>query len=226
MRLGRALIGGLVLVALLPQAAFAQGPLYGGVDVGVIIPQGMSARLSGAITGNGHLSLNAAGAVAGVVGYDLTDRLSAEGELGWSLYDPSKLSGSLTSGGAALPDLALNGDFNTVFALANALYRPWGRLGRFTPYLGGGIGLAYRDWSITTQPNAAASLSLKGTAVDFAADAVLGLDYAVTPRFSLGGRYRFLWIDSDGGSVSGGGVTLTHGNTYAHLLTATLTYRF
>ena len=226
MSLGRALIGGLLLVALLPQAALAQGPLYGGVDVGVIIPQDMTARASGAIAGTGHLSLNAAGAVAGVVGYDLSDRLSAEGELGWSLYDPFKLSGSFTSGGAALPDLALNGDFNTVFALANALYRPWGRLGRFSPYLGGGIGLVYRDWSITTQPNAARSLSLTGNAVDFAADAVLGLDYAVTDRFSLGGRYRFLWIDSDGGSLSGGGVTLTHGNVYAHLLTATLTYRF
>ncbi len=226
MSLDRAPIGVLLLFALLPRAALAQGPLYGGVDVGVIIPQDMSARLSGAIAGTGHLSLNAAGAVVGVVGYDLGDRLSAEGEVGWSLYDPFKLSGGLSSGGAALPDLALNGDFNTVFALANALYRPWSRLGRFAPYLGGGIGFAYRDWSITTQPGAAAALSLKGNALDFAADAVLGLDYAVTDRFSLGGRYRFLWIDSDGGSLSGGGVTLTHGNVYAHLLTATLTYRF
>src|SRR5689334_10244449 len=105
MSLGRALIGGVLFLALLPPAARAQGPLYGGVDVGVIIPDEMSARLSGAIEGTGHLSLNAAGAVAGVVGYDLSDRLSAEGELGWSLYDPFKLSGSLTSGGAALPDL-------------------------------------------------------------------------------------------------------------------------
>ena len=226
MSLPRPLAGVVLLLALSSRAALAQGPLYGGVDVGVIIPQDMSAHLSGAIAGSGHLSLNAAGAVAGVVGYDLGDRLSAEGALGWSLYDPSKLSGSLTGGGAALPDLALNGDFNTVLALADALYRPCGRLGRFAPYLGGGIGFAYRDWSITTQPGAAAALSLKGNALDFAADAVLGLDYAVTDRFSLGGRYRFLWIDSDGDRLGGGGVTLTHGNVYAHLLTATLTYRF
>jgi opacity protein-like surface antigen len=216
----------LFLVGLAATPAFAQRPLYGGIDVGIIIPQDMKAKLSGALAGGGDISLNPAGAVAGYLGYDFSPLWSVEGEIGWSLYDPRRLSGAMTSGGTALPALPLNGDFNTVYALATALYRPAGRLSRWSPYVGGGLGFAYRDWSMTTQQSAATTLDLHGSALNLAATAVFGVDYRLTDRWSLGGRYRFLWINSDGGTLSGGGVTLTHSDAYLQLLTATITYRF
>jgi opacity protein-like surface antigen len=216
----------IVLLGLAATPAFAQRPLYGGVDVGIIIPQDMKAKLSGALTGGGDISLNPAGAVAGYVGYDFSPLWSVEGEIGWSLFDPRQISGAVTSGGAALPALPLNGDFNTVYALATALYRPAGRLSRWSPYVGGGLGFAYRDWSMTSQQSAATTLDLHGSALNLAATAVFGVDYRVSDRWSLGGRYRFLWINSDGGTLSGGGVIRTHSDTYLHLLSATITYRF
>jgi opacity protein-like surface antigen len=200
--------------------------VYLGIDVGPIIPEGMSASLSGALAGSGRLSFNAAGAVGGFAGYRFSDRLAAEGEIAWALYDPFKLSGSFVGPGGPISSLALNGDFNTVLATANAIYRPLGGTVTFVPYLGAGLGFAWLDWSASAQPGAAFPLDVRGSAVDFAADAVAGVDYALSARLSLGGRYRYLWIDSGGGRLTGGGVTLAHGDVHAHVLTATATYRF
>ena len=199
---------------------------YAGIDVGAISPEVMSAQLTGTLAGSGRLSFNAAGAFGGFAGYNFGEHLAAEGEVAWALYDPFKLSGSFAGPGGAISSLALNGDFNTVLATANAIYRPLGTKARFAPYLGAGLGFAWLDWSVTAQPGAAFPLDVRGSAVDLAADAMAGVDFALCERLTLGGRYRFLWIDSSGGRLTGGGVTLTHGDVHAHVLTATATYRF
>lgn len=208
------------------QPMLALGKFYVGIAVGPIFPEDMSARLSGNVTGSGNLNFNAAGAVSGFAGYDLTERLAAEAEIGWTLYDPFKLSGSFVGPGGSFSSVALNGNFDTIIGLVNVLYRPLGHKARFAPYLGGGIGFANLDWSVSSQPNAAPALNVSGSAFDLAADIAAGLDYALTDNISLGGRYRYLWINSDSGTLAGGGVVLTHGNVHAHVLTATASYRF
>ncbi len=210
-----------------PRPTLDLGNLYLGVGVGPIVPQDMSAQLSGAISGSGKLSFNASGFLEGVAGYHVNEHIALEADIGWTLYDPFQLSGSFSKGGTALPStFLLNGDFNNIVALANVLYRPLGGGTGWAPYLGGGIGLADLDWSLTTRPGAAVPLGVSGHAVDLALDAEAGLDYAITDAFSVGGRYRFLWINSGGGSLAGGGVVLVHGDALAHSFLATGTYRF
>ncbi|HEX7967606.1 MAG TPA: outer membrane beta-barrel protein [Stellaceae bacterium] len=223
--IGMTATGGMAAAQDMEHPTLARDNLHVGIAVGPIFPEDMSARLSGTITGSGQLSFNPAGAVAGFAGYDLTERLAAEAEIGWTLYDPFKLSGSFVGPGGPLPSIALNGNFDTIIGLVNVLYRPLGNKGRFLPYLGAGIGFAHLDWSVSSQPNAAA-LDVSGSAFDFAADIAAGLDYALTDKLSLGGRYRYLWINSDGGTLAGGGVVLTHGDVHAHVLTANARYRF
>lgn len=209
-----------------PRAMILSDRLYVGLAVGPIIPEDVNVGLSGAITGSGKLLFNPAGFIGGFVGYNASDRLAAEFEIGWSLYDPYSLSGSFVGPGGPFVGLALDGNFDTVLGLANLLYRPLGDQGRFVPYIGAGLGFAAIDWSVTNRPGSTIALNVSGSALDFAADATLGFDYRLTDRIALGGRYRYVWINSDGGSLTGGGVFLTHGDAQAHLLTATARYRF
>jgi opacity protein-like surface antigen len=208
------------------RAMIATDRLYAGLAVGPIWSQDVSVQLTGAITGSGRLLFNPAGLIGGFAGYNVNDRLAAEFEADWSLYDPFSLSGSFVGPGGRFSGLALDGDFNTVLGMGSVVYRPLGKRGRFIPYVGAGIGFADLDWSITNRPGSAIALNVRGSAFDFAADARLGLDYALTDHVSLGGRYRLLWIDANGGTLTGGGVTLTHGDVYAHIFTATASYRF
>ena len=136
------------------------------------------------------------------------------------------MAGSFVGPGGAFSSVALNGNFDTIIGLADVVYRPLGNKARFVPYLGGGVGFAHLAWSVISQPNAAPALDVSGSTFDFAADIVAGLDYSLTDRLSLGGRYRYLWISADGGTLAGGGVVLTHGDVRAHVLAATARYRF
>jgi opacity protein-like surface antigen len=200
--------------------------LYAGIAVGPIWSQDVSVRLTGPITGAGRLLFNPAGFIGGFAGYDLNDQLGVEGEVDWSLYDPFSLSGSFIGPGGRFSGLALDGDFNTVLGMASLIYRPLGKSSRFVPYIGTGIGFADLDWSITNRPGSATLLSVRGSQVDFAADFRLGLNYDITNRVTVGGAYRLVWIDANGGTLTGGGITLTHGDVYAHIFTATASYRF
>jgi opacity protein-like surface antigen len=58
---------------------------------------------------------------------------------------------------------------------------------------------------------------------DFAADAIIGFDYAVSPQISIRARYQFLWVIS---ASSGNGVTGSNSDFTGHVLTATATFRF
>jgi opacity protein-like surface antigen len=217
---------GAVLAQDQSRAPLAGDRLYVGVSVGPIIPEDVSARLSGAITGSGKLIFNPAGWFGGFVGYNVSDRLAAEFELGWSLYDPYSLSGSFVGPGGPFVGLAVDGNFDSVLGLANVIYRPLGDKGRLVPYLGAGVGFNDRSWSVSSRPGSTIALNVRGSAVDFVADATAGLDYRLTDHITLGGRYRFLWINSSGGGLAGDGVVLAHGDAQAHLLTATARYRF
>jgi opacity protein-like surface antigen len=200
--------------------------LYTGIAVGPIWSQDVNVQLSGPITGSGRLLFNPAGFIGGFAGYDLSDQLALEAEVDWSLYDPFSLSGSFIGPNGRFSGLALDGDFNTILGMASLIYRPLGKSSRFVPYIGTGIGFADLDWSITNRPGSATLLSVRGTQVDFAADFRVGLNYDITTRISVGGAYRLVWMDANGGTLSGGGVTLVHGDAYAHIFTATASYRF
>jgi opacity protein-like surface antigen len=227
-----AAVFGIMLATLPASAQDAQRPVlnwdnaYIGFGVGPIIPLDASARLSGTLNGSGKLKFNPAAVLGPFVGYKFTDQVAAEAEVDWSLFDPRTLSGSFSGPGGAFSEIPLNGYLNTVTGLVNGFYRPLGDEARFSPYLGGGLGFATLLWSATSRPNGTIPLAVKGNSTNLAADAMVGLDYRITNKISLGGRYRFLWINANGDSLSGNGVVLTHGDALINEFMATGTYRF
>ncbi len=61
-------------------------------------------------------------------------------------------------------------------------------------------------------------LRLEGASTGPAADAMAGIEYAVSRRFSVGGRYSFIRILDDGPIVRGRGIDLSHGEPGLHLI--------
>jgi opacity protein-like surface antigen len=217
--------------SLLALAAFAQGPeptkFYLGLGVGPIIPQSVSANLNGTIVGGGTLKFNASGFVGLLIGYRFTHHLGVEGEGGWTLYDSYNLTGTFSRVGSQVPGtILLNGDMHTWLGLLNVLYRPRRQSARLAPYFGAGVGAAGLEWLVTSRSGGSISLSLRGGSGGFAPDGIAGVEYSLTKRFSLGGRYNFVAIESDGPTLSGGGIVLRHTKPYLHILQATGTYRF
>jgi opacity protein-like surface antigen len=222
-----AILGALLFAA----GAFAQttapGKFYVGIGVGPIIPQSVTATLNGAIVGNGTLQFNASGFVGLVIGDRLTEHFGAEAEGGWTLYDSHDLVGTFSRSGNPLPgDIPLNGDMHTWLGLVNFLYRPRRPGARLAPYVGGGAGAAGLEWLVDSRPGGSIVLNLRGGGSSAAVDAIAGLDYRLTRRFSLGGRYNFVHVASAAPTISGGGITVTHSTPEIHLLQMVGSYRF
>jgi opacity protein-like surface antigen len=219
-----------VCIVLVPLGAFAQDAVptkfYLGLGVGPVIPQSVAANLNGTLAGSGTLKFNAAGFVGLLIGYRLSDHFGVEGEGGWTLYDSYSLTGTFSgSGGPQSGAIPLNGDMHTWLGLVNAVYRPRRQGARLALLLGAGFGAAGLQWLVESRPDDATPLRLEGGSISFAADAMLGVDYALSKRFSLGGRYNFVRIVDDGPTVSGGGIVLHHSDPNLHLLQLVGTYR-
>jgi opacity protein-like surface antigen len=211
--------------------AFAQGTdrnsFYLGIGVGPIIPQSVSAKLTGTIAGSGRLKFNASGFVGLVAGYRFSDHFGMEAEGGWTLYDSYNLVGTFSGSGGPLPGaIPLNGDMHTWLGIVNFVYRPRRQSARLAPYFGSGIGAVGLEWLVNSRPGGNIILSLRGGSLSLAADAMAGVDYALSKRFSLGGRYNFVHVVNDIPTISGGGITLRHSAPEIHLLQMVGTYRF
>jgi len=203
------------------------GKFYVGIGVGPIIPQSVTANLNGTIVGGGTLKFNASGFVGLVIGYRITEHFGVEGEGGWTLYDSHDLVGTFSRSGSPLPgDIPLNGDMHTWLSPVNLLYRPRRAGARLAPYIGAGVGVAGLEWLVDSRPGGSIVLSLRGGGLSAAVDAIAGMDYALTRRFSLGGRYNFVRVVSAAPTISGGGITLAHSAPEIHLVQMIGTYRF
>lgn len=219
-----------VCIVSVPLGAFAQGAaptkFYLGVGVGPIIPQSVTANLNGTIVGSGTLKFNASGFVGLLIGYRFSDHFGVEGEGGWTLYDSYSLTGTFSGSGGPLPGaIPLNGDMHTWLGLVNAVYRPRRQGARLAPYLGAGIGAAGLQWLVESRPGDTTPLRLEGGSIGLAADAMVGVEYALNKRFSLGGRYNVGRIVNDSPTISGGGIVLRHSDANIHLLQLIGTYR-
>jgi opacity protein-like surface antigen len=200
-------------------AVMPLGRGYAGVSGGFIIPQDINGTFSGAIAGTGKLSFKTGGAVSGFVGYHVTPILAVEGEFSYASFDADKFSGTLN--GVTVTE-AIDGHVNAFTGLANLIVTPLGR-GRFTPYLGGGIGIASFEERVN---------SIGGTFVgarddftDAAADFIAGADFTIVPRWSVGVRYRFFWVNT-GGTTTTAGVSVKQDDFTAHVITANATFHF
>ena len=200
-------------------AVMPLGQAYVGVSGGFIIPQDINNTFSGAITGSGKLSFKTGGAVDGFVGYHFTPILALEGEFTYASFDADSFSGTLNGVTIAAP---IDGHVNAVTGLANLIVTPLGR-GRFTPYLGAGVGFASFEEKVD---------SIGGTFVgerdnftDLAANFIAGMDVAIVPRWSVGVRYRFFWVNT-GGTTTSAGISVKQDDFTAHVITANATFHF
>ena len=203
------------------------GNAYVGVGAGVLIPQSTSWTMSGSVTGSGTINYNDGAAIIGMAGYHFNDYLASEAELGYSSFDYSNLSGTLTAGSTtASGSIGINGSVDAVIGLANGIVTPWGNKG-FSPYIGGGLGFANYNTKVNslTVGTTTVGVNSSNNATDLALDAIVGLNYAVTDKFSIGGRYQYLWFDSSSTTTTGS-LTVNEGNFGASIITAQLTYNF
>ena len=195
------------------------GRAYVGASAGVVIPSDLHANFGGGIAGSGDFSFKTGGAGSGFIGYHLNDLLALEGELGVASSDADKFSGTLN--GTAV-SASIDGSLTTVFVFGNAILTPFGRAA-FTPYVGGGIGFASIDDSINSIGGV--NVASSGRETDFAANFTAGLDFAVANRWSVGARYRFIWVNT-ASSATSGGVNASIDDVTAHIITATATFHF
>lgn len=100
------------------------------------------------------------------------------------------------------------------------IWRRWQDGGRVTPYVGGGLGVAIPH--VEVQPVGEAKTSgyqLTGPAVQF----VAGASYAIDPKWSVFGEYKFTW-SSHGMDLDSGGTLET--DIITNALNVGLGYRF
>jgi OOP family OmpA-OmpF porin len=213
--------------ALAGQTAHAQqapatasiGNAYVGLGAGAIIPQNIDLTFSGALSGSAKGEFKTGWDINGFAGYHVNDYLAGELDLDYGSFDYDKITGNVT--GVAI-NAPISGSVDSFLGIANLVATPLGRAG-FSPYIGGGVGLAHFDATVNSVGGVAVGSSSSDT--DFAADIVVGLDVPLSNRLSLGARYRFLWVNS-GSTTTSDGVTTKEGNLTAHLMTANATFRF
>jgi outer membrane immunogenic protein len=200
-------------------AVMPLGQAYVGVSGGFIIPQDINNTFSGAVTGSGKLSFKPGGAVSGFVGWHFNPYMALEGEFSYASFDADTFSGTLNG---VTGTAAIDGHINAFSGLANFIITPLGR-GRFTPYLGGGVGFASFEQKVNSIGGVFVGTS--DTFTDAAANFIAGVDFAIVPRWSVGARYRFFWVNT-GGTTTGGGISLKQDDFTAHVITANATFHF
>lgn len=201
-------------------AKMVAGRGYFGVSAGAIIPDDVHSNISGADSGSVDLSFDTGPAFTGFVGYRFTDQFTGEAELGYATADTDKVTGVINGVGVSAP---VDGHFNSVLFFGNALWTPPVKLAGFSPYLGGGLGFASTDSSVSRVGGVAVGASHSET--DFAAQLILGADYQLTDQFAIGGRYRFVWVNS-GSTTASGGDLVNQDDFTAHVLMVTGKIRF
>lgn len=225
-----------VLAAAMTSHASAQtvsaGGFYAGLSIGALVPSDTDQTTRGAVagvpvSGSGKLGFKTGAAVGGRVGYRFGEHLAAEADLTYTRYRHDRLDGRLAVGPLAVDGAGFDGHVSKWLGFVNAVVTPWGRAG-VTPYVGAGIGFSSYEATVNAIDTAAfgrLAMGSKTSKTDFAANAMAGVDWALTETVSVGARYRFIWTDSATTETSGG-LTSEAGNARHHELATTLTYRF
>jgi opacity protein-like surface antigen len=127
----------------------------------------------------------------GAIGKHLGDYFSIEAEVGYA----SASAGSVV---ITLPvqagPIALTGSGSVLTGMINAFLGS--NIGAIRPYIGGGAGVGYftaNNIQDPANPSPAGPL-LNGSTTGLAAQAMAGIDFAVTDSMTIGGRYRYLYV--------------------------------
>jgi len=205
----------LVMPAIVSADSKNNSGWYGNISGGAFMPtdtdfsaavndSAFGVTVNAAITAD--ISSETGHAVFGTIGKKLNNFFSVEGSLGYvkaELDDASfEAAVTLTSGGSNLAITAggvaeLDGDINAVNGKVNLIFHPLDNK-KFTPYVGGGVGFAAWEANLDSVTFNATTLTVNGSedGTDMTAEAIVGLDAAVSDSVTLGGRYTYLWTDT------------------------------
>lgn len=142
--------------------------------------------------------------VGALVGYAVSHHIAVEAEIGHARFDMDRLKFGLSSpghgnvhGGSLSGSVGLDGNIDAWTGFANLLVAPTG-VGILTPYFGGGIGAAYFDSDVKSIRAFGGSIPIGElkSETDLALKGILGINLALAPRFGVGARYSYIWVDS------------------------------
>ncbi len=130
---------------------------------------------------SGELSFDDGFAITGAVGYTLGYAARVELEMGYRANDVDKIT--LDGYGSG----SIDGDMTTISLMGNAYY-DFASVGRFTPFIGAGIGLA----------NIEAEFDLAGNEDDtvFAYQLAAGGSFAVSENLNIDLQYRYFGTEN------------------------------
>lgn len=176
---------GAALVFVSPGAALAAGRgagWYANVSAAYVIvdDSDLEDPALGSLTG--QLSADDGFGLSGALGYRYGMGLRTEGEL---LYRDNDLDRIRVGGFGATVNGQLKGDVTAIAGMINGFY-DFDFHSTWTPYLGGGIGIA--DISIDIDNPSVISTDDSDTV--FAYQVIAGVDVAINERASVGLRYR------------------------------------
>lgn len=212
-------------------SAMAENNWYMSADLGLQVPDG----------GASHAGTNAAntpsydfdeGVVGGLaVGYYISDafRVEAEARFRNQETEDGNLSG-LNS--RSSETFNLGGEVDTTTIMANLIYE-FDNTSNFTPYIKGGLGIAYSDASadLDIQPTfSAMGLSNRWEYPDndetnFAWSIGVGIDYNLTENILVGLEYQYLDMDEISTGVDINGDRIDY-DLSSHEITVGITYLF
>lgn len=87
----------------------------------------------------------------------------------------------------------------------------------FTPYVGGGVGVAYISIDALEETSGIGNPDIPGgDQWSFAANAQAGVSYDITEFLKVDANYRYLWLGDFEGDRDAGGNTLEYDNLSAH----------
>jgi len=220
-----------LLLGVAPFTAEAQtmalpNGLYLGVDVGAIVPQSISVHsTSSGVSFNGDLDFDTGVATGITLGHHVTPVVAVEGNFEYAGFDLHSLSGtvSVSGVGSASGSVGLQGHLDTFNGLFNAIWSPLG-VGNWhglSPYLGAGVGFSHISQEVTGVAGTSLASSFSDDDTDFAANGIVGVDFAVMPQLTVGARYRLLFVNT---SSNDSGVS--SGDFIGHVITANATWHF
>jgi len=123
--------------------------------------------------------------VGGAAGKNLGDYFSIEAEVAYARADASAATVVVPAPGGPFP---VTGSGSLLTGMINAFLGS--NIGAIRPYIGGGAGVGY----FTAHNITGASAVLNGSTTGLAAQAMAGIDFAVTDSMTIGGRYRYLYV--------------------------------
>lgn len=156
----------------------------------------------------------------GIIGMNVTDAIRAEVELSHANWEADSVS--LVTTTPTYIETFADGDVKATFLLANAWF-DFANDSSFTPYLGGGLGVAWADAKTTL------GTSLNGYGpgeMGFAFQLGGGVKMDLSDHVALDLGYRFKGIQNIDFEDDAGGNVYSNGDVHSHNAQLGLTYSF